>query len=67
MLARLAKETGQTHQQLIDAALKAYERDLYLDRVNEAYAALRADPAAWREELAERKAWEATLQDGLPK
>lgn len=28
-------------------------------------AALKADPEAWAEELAERKLWEATLMDGL--
>lgn len=33
--------------------------------VNAGYAALRADPEAWAEEQAERRAWEATLMDGL--
>jgi len=33
--------------------------------VDKAAADLRSDPAAWKEELAERRAWEATLTDGL--
>lgn len=34
-----------------------------LAETNAAYAALKADPAAWHEELAERELWEATLAD----
>ncbi len=37
-----------------------------IDQTNAAYAALKADPAAWQEDQAERAAWEATLADGLP-
>ena len=36
-----------------------------LDETNRAYAALRVDPDAWRDELAERAAWDVTLLDGL--
>ena len=36
-----------------------------IEETNRAYAALRADPEAWREELAERALWDATLLDGL--
>ena len=36
-----------------------------LAETDRAYAALRADPDAWREELAERAMWDATLLDGL--
>jgi hypothetical protein len=31
--------------------------------MNAAYAALRADPVAWQQELAERAAWDVTLMD----
>ncbi len=40
-------------------------RELLLEEANVAYAALRADPEAWREELDELATWEATLADGL--
>ena len=62
-LRRIAEETGKTHQEVIDAALRTYEREVFLERVNEGFAALRADPRAWAEELAERAAWDATLTD----
>lgn len=40
-------------------------RRLIVERTNEGYAALKADPAAWRQALAEREEWDATLNDGL--
>jgi hypothetical protein len=40
-------------------------RDRFLDRVNDAYSALRRDPEAWAEEQAERALWDSTLADGL--
>ena len=36
-----------------------------LEQGNAAYAALRADPNEWAEEMEERQAWEATLSDGI--
>ena len=62
-LARIAEQTGQTQQEVIDAALRRYERELFLARMNAGFEALRADPEAWREELEERAAWDATLSD----
>jgi hypothetical protein len=41
------------------------ERDTFIDQANEAYARLRSDPEAWRQELAERAEWDGTLMDGL--
>lgn len=64
-LSRIAAETGQTHQQVIEIALGRYERELFLDRMNEGFARLRADAAAWRDEQDERGDWENTLSDGL--
>ena len=52
-------------QTILDEAIDQYSRDKFLDEVNAAYARLRADPKAWKEELAERKEWDGTLMDGL--
>lgn len=52
-------------QQVLDQALELYRRQRILEETNAAYAALRADPAAWAEVEAERRAWDATLADGL--
>ncbi len=62
-LQRLAEKTGQSQQDVLHRALETYERDCFLDSVNVAFAALKADPAAWAEEMAERAAWDA---GGLP-
>ena len=39
----------------------------FLDEVNAAYCRLRADPKAWKEELAERQIWDGALRDGIEK
>ena len=62
-LRELAASTGRSMQDVLAAAVEAYSRQLLLDRTNEGYAALRASPERWSEELEERTAWEATLAD----
>jgi hypothetical protein len=50
-------EAARTHEaQECERFLRDYER---------AYAGLRADPQAWAEVEAERRAWDGTLLDGL--
>jgi hypothetical protein len=66
LLCELAERTGQTITEVLDKALRAYQRKLFFDQLNAGYAALRADPEAWAEELEERKLWDSTLMDGLP-
>jgi hypothetical protein len=66
---RQLREMAQWSQLSITEALERAIKEQY-DRqfwaaVNAGYAALRADPKAWAEELAERRIWEATLMDGL--
>ncbi len=65
VLKELAEQTGQTEMEVLDKALDAYRRQVFVDAVNAGYAALRADPEARAEHLAERKLWDATLMDGL--
>jgi len=65
LLKELAEQTGQTMMGVLESALEEYRRKHFFDKVNSGYAALRADPASWAEELAERKLWDATLMDGL--
>ncbi|MBI3978559.1 MAG: ribbon-helix-helix protein, CopG family [Chloroflexi bacterium] len=64
-LWELARQTGQPMQELLARAVEAYRRQRILEQTNAAYAALRANPAAWQEEHQERAAWNATLADGL--
>lgn len=64
-LQQLAQDEGISMQALLDRALEEYRRARLFARAHEAYAALRADPIAWQQELEERAAWEATLADDL--
>jgi hypothetical protein len=64
-LRELARWSDTSVNEALDRAIKEeYERRFW-EAVNAGYAALRADPAAWAELEAERKAWDATLLDGL--
>lgn len=64
-IRQMAKESRQSMQLLIAKAVEQYKRHLLLQRTNEAYAALRAQPDRWAEEQEERLEWEATLVDDL--
>jgi len=64
-LSSLAAEGGVSMQAVLDKAVEEYRRRLFWERVEAAAGDLRKDSSAWQEELAERRAWEATLADGL--
>lgn len=64
-LRSLAAEGGETLQAVIDKAVEEYRRRHFWDQVEAAAGELRMDSAAWQEELAERRAWDVTLADGL--
>jgi hypothetical protein len=64
-LRELAEQTGKTVQEILDQAVEDYRRKVFFQGLAADYAALKADPEAWAEELAERKLWETTLMDGL--
>lgn len=64
-LRELSRETGEPMSVLLDKAVEAYRRQCIFQQANAAYAALRSDPKAWAEELAERQEWEGTLGDDL--
>ena len=50
---------------LLDEAVEALRRRKFLEQVNDAYAALRAQPHAWSVIENERREWDVTLPDGL--
>lgn len=64
-LKDLARGDGRSMQALLDEAVEALRRQRFLKATNEAFAALRQDSVAWATLEAERKAWDATLQDGI--
>ena len=65
LLQALAATTGKQHQEIIHDALEAYNRDRMLDEINAAFASVKRDESVWREEQAERTAWDGTALDGV--
>ena len=65
LLQELAAQTGKQHQEIIHEALEVLHREWLLDDINAAFARLKRDDGAWREEQAERTAWEGTAADGV--
>jgi hypothetical protein len=64
-LCELAALSHEPMTVVLDKAIEAYRRQRLIEEVNASFAALRADPEAWREEQQDRAAWDATLGDGL--
>jgi len=64
ILRELAAREGKPMQAILDRAIEEYRRQRFLRESNSAYAALSNNPKKWKEELAERKEWDATLTDG---
>jgi len=60
----LARETGLQQQEILDLAVEAYRRQLFLRNANSAFAALRDNPAAWTAETEERQVWDTVVGDG---
>lgn len=67
VLRRLAEESGESMQAVIEKALELYRRHLFLEESNRAFEALQANPELWKAEQGERDAWKITLSDDLDK
>ena len=65
LLQELADLEKTSAEVVIDRALENYRRELFWKQTNEAFAALKADPEAWADEIAERELWERTIADGV--
>ena len=64
-LRSMAAKEGKPMREILANAIEMYRRKRMIEMGNQAYAAIRRDPKAWEHELAERRAWESTLGDGL--
>lgn len=51
--------------QLVERAVEQLRVERFFAEVDDAYDRLQAHPDDWAAEIAERRAWEATLGDGL--
>ena len=64
ILKKIAKQKGESLQQVLDEAVEEHRRTLILKEANSAYARLKNDPALWDEKKLERGLWAVTLADG---
>lgn len=64
-LKELAEWSGVSVEEALSQAVKEQHDRKFWEAVDAGYAALRADEASWAKLQAERKAWDATLMDGL--
>ena len=64
-LWKLAEESAESMQALLEKAVEAYRRQRFLEETSRAFDALKASEQAWKGEQAEREAWDVTLADGL--
>jgi predicted transcriptional regulator len=67
VLKRLAEQDSEPMQSILAKAVERYRRARFLEDANEDFARLKARPKEWQSYLAEREAWDGTLQDGLKK
>ena len=67
VLRKLAEESGESLQAILEKAIEIYRRQRFLEENNRAFEGLRANTKAWKTEQAERKAWDIALGDGLEK
>ncbi len=65
LLAALAAKASRSPESVLDDAVRAYYEKQIWAEYHEAYARLRADPAASEEFDREFAAWDVTLSDGL--
>lgn len=65
VLQGLVKQTGKSIPEILDKAIEEYRRKIFFEGVASDYAALKADPEAWAQEVEERQLFENTLMDGL--
>ncbi len=64
-LKAVAEQEHASMQDMLDKLLANYETKTFFEELNRSVLAVKEQPEVWAEELDERKAWEATLSDGL--
>lgn len=64
-LAELARDRKQPMGAVMADLVSQEERRAFLEQINEDFARLKADPAAWQDYWDEHLSMEGTLMDGL--
>lgn len=65
-LSRLIEQLGTSKSGIVEAALAAFEAQLFARQVAAAYAELRDNVPAWQEYMNEVAVWDKLSADGLP-
>ena len=65
ILRELAELSNESLQAILIKAVEQYRRQKFFEEADSAYAALRSDPKAWKDELEDRALWDTTLMDDL--
>jgi predicted transcriptional regulator len=64
-LQKIANQSGQSMLAVLDEAVETLRRQRMLTETDKAFESLKRNPNSWKEELAEREAWDGTLGDDL--
>lgn len=64
-IQEIVRTTGESQIDVIEHAVLAYLREWRMQKLNEAYARLKQNKQAWKEELHERSILDKTSGDGL--
>jgi predicted DNA-binding protein len=64
-LRELAQRTGETMADIVDLAVRNYQRERFWADYHAAYTALQADPVAWADFQSEVELWDTTSADEL--
>lgn len=65
ILQELTQSSGESMQDIIEEAVKAFQGQQLLEATNAGYAALKNNLKAWQELQEETGDWDITLNDGL--
>ncbi len=63
LLRETAERTGMTMQEILEKSVEEYRRKRFLEETNDAFQALKENPAKWEDEQNERRLWDETLAD----
>ncbi len=65
LLRELADRSGEAMTDIVDQAVRAYQRQRFWADYHAAYEAVKANPSAWADLQHEVESWDSTLKDGL--
>ena len=67
VLRKLAEESGESMQAIVEKAVELYRHQHFLEECNRAFEALQTNPELWKVEQDERDTWNIALSDDLEK